>query len=97
LVTSKAGAKHEHLFNVPASEAGLLNEISCLALALGVTKFIIITDMIWVTLCLLLKSDLDVQQTHLSLYKNLFQDLKFNFEKWTGFFRYFLPPGASND
>ena len=33
------------------SEAGLLNKSSCLAPTLGVTKFKIVTDMIWVTLC----------------------------------------------
>jgi len=32
-------------------EAGLLNKSSCLATTLGVTKFTIVTDMIWVTLC----------------------------------------------
>jgi hypothetical protein len=32
-------------------EAGLLNKSSCLAPALGVTKFIIVGDMILVTLC----------------------------------------------
>jgi len=31
--------------------AGLLNKSSHLALALGVTKIIIVTDVIWVTLC----------------------------------------------
>ncbi len=31
--------------------AGLLNKSSCLAPTLGVTKFIIVTDMNWVTLC----------------------------------------------
>jgi hypothetical protein len=31
--------------------ASLLNKSSCLAPTLGVTKFIIITDLIWVTLC----------------------------------------------
>jgi len=35
--------------NLP--EAGRLNKGSCLAPALGVTKFIIVTDMTWVTLC----------------------------------------------
>ncbi len=34
-----------------ALEAGLLNKSSCLARALGVTKFIIIKDMILGTLC----------------------------------------------
>ncbi len=38
------------LFNKPASEAGLLNKTSRLALALGVTEFIIVTNMILVTL-----------------------------------------------
>jgi hypothetical protein len=36
------------MFNKP--EVGLLNKDSCLALALGVTKFIKIRDMILVTL-----------------------------------------------
>jgi len=40
LVTPKARAKHGLLFNKPASEAGLLNKISCLAQPLGVTKII---------------------------------------------------------
>jgi hypothetical protein len=44
------------------SEAGSLNKSSCLAPVLGVT---IVTDMILVTLVVLLKSHLDVQQTHL--------------------------------
>ncbi len=62
LVTPKAGAKGEPLFNKPASvqrassKAGLLNKRSRLAPTLGVTKFIIVTGS-------LLKSDLDVQQT----------------------------------
>ncbi len=34
-----------------APEAGLLNQSSCLAPALGVTKVIIVRDMILVTLC----------------------------------------------
>jgi hypothetical protein len=51
LVTPKAGAKYELLFSKLASEAGLLNKSSCLAPALGVTKFIITTDIILVTLC----------------------------------------------
>jgi len=34
-----------------ASKAGLLNKGSCLTRALGVIKFKIVTDMIWVTLC----------------------------------------------
>ncbi len=44
-------------------EAGLLNKRFCLAPALGVTEFITVTSMIWVTL----KSDLDFQQTHFRL------------------------------
>jgi hypothetical protein len=39
LVTPKVGAKHELLFNKPVTEAGLLSKSSCLAAALGVTKF----------------------------------------------------------
>jgi hypothetical protein len=49
------------MLNKPTSEASLLNKNSCLAPALGVAKFIIIKDMILITL----KPDLDVQQTHL--------------------------------
>jgi hypothetical protein len=48
------------------TEACLLNKRLCLALALGVTTFIIVIDIILVTLCCAPKSDLDVQQTHLS-------------------------------
>ncbi len=68
LVTHKAGAKGEPLFNKPASvqrsssKAGLLNKSSCLAPTLGVTKFIIVTGSHF---AVLLKSDLDVQQTKL--------------------------------
>ncbi len=47
------------------SEAGLLNKSSCLAPALGVTKFIIVSDMFLITISALpLKSGLDVQQKH---------------------------------
>ncbi len=42
-------------------EAVLLNKISCLTAALGVTKIITIIIMYWVTL----RSNLDVQPTHL--------------------------------
>jgi hypothetical protein len=45
--------------------AGSLNKSSCLVPYLGVIKFIIVIDMILVTLFVKLKSDLDVQQTHL--------------------------------
>jgi hypothetical protein len=51
LVTPKAAAKHRLLFNKLASEAGLLNKFSCLARALGVTKFTNVKAMILVTLC----------------------------------------------
>ncbi len=66
LVTPTDAAKYELLFN-KASENGLLNKSSCLPQALGATKLIIATDMILVTshFVLLLKSHLDVQQTHL--------------------------------
>ncbi len=37
--------------SVNQTEAGLLNQSSCLARALGITKFIIVKDMILVTLC----------------------------------------------
>ncbi len=53
------------------SEAGLLNKNSHLAAALGVIKFIRIIAMYLVTICWLLKSDLDVQQTHLNFVKML--------------------------
>ncbi len=45
---------------------GLLNRGSCLPRALGVTKFINKIDMIWSHFVVLLKCDLDVQQTGLS-------------------------------
>jgi hypothetical protein len=51
--------------NPPTLEAGSLNKCSCLARALGVTKFITIIAMFWSHFVVLLKSDLDVQQTHL--------------------------------
>jgi hypothetical protein len=47
--------------------AGWLNKSSCLASALGVTKFITVIPMILVTLYCAIKSDLDVQQTHLCI------------------------------
>jgi hypothetical protein len=49
LVTPNVGAKHKLLFNKP--EAGLLNKCSCLAAALGATKFIGVIVMNLVTLC----------------------------------------------
>ena len=49
LVTPNVGAKHELLFNKP--EAGLLNKCSCLAAALGATKFTGVIVMNLVTLC----------------------------------------------
>ncbi len=51
LVTPKAGAKREVLFNKQALEAGLLYKCSFLARGLGVTKFTNVRDMILVTLC----------------------------------------------
>jgi hypothetical protein len=39
------------MFNKPTSEGGLLNERSCIAAALGVTKFTNARGMISVTLC----------------------------------------------
>jgi hypothetical protein len=66
LVIPKAGAKHELLFNTPPSEPGLLKKSSCLIAALGVTKFITVIDMILDKLVVVLKSNLDVQQTTLS-------------------------------
>jgi hypothetical protein len=53
------------MFNKPDSEAVLLNKSSFLVLALGVTKFISAVVIIWSPFVVLLKSDLDVQQTHL--------------------------------
>jgi hypothetical protein len=54
LVTLNVGDKHELLFNKMAqtkAEAGLLTKGLCLTPALGVTKFIIVKDMILITLC----------------------------------------------
>jgi hypothetical protein len=39
LITPKVGAKHELLFNEPASEIGLSNKSSYLTQALDVAKF----------------------------------------------------------
>ncbi len=50
--------------DVQQTRLSLLIKSSCLAPALGVAKFIIVTDMIFVVS---LKSDLDVQQTHIWL------------------------------
>jgi hypothetical protein len=49
LRTPKAAAKHELLCNKPAHDTGLLNKSSCLAPALGVTKFMSINAMRLVT------------------------------------------------
>ena len=49
LVTPKAGAKHERLFNKPASVCWIIS--SCPTQALGVTKFTNVGDMILITLC----------------------------------------------
>jgi len=48
-------------------EASLLNKGSRLAEALGVTRFITVLAMTLVTLCCVLKSELDVQQTCLRI------------------------------
>ncbi len=56
LNTHKAGAKHDILINTLASEANLLNKSSCLAPVVGVTKFIIVTAMILVTLLSILST-----------------------------------------
>ncbi len=50
LITTKVRAKNELLFNKPVSETGLLSKSSCLAPALGATKYMCIKDMILVTL-----------------------------------------------
>ncbi len=65
LVAPKGAAQHNHLFSKPTTEASLLNKSSSLAPALGVTKFMIVTDMLLVRLCCATQSDLVVQQTHL--------------------------------
>ncbi len=51
---------------IQQTEAGLLNKSSSLATALGVTATTNVLDLISVNFVVLLKSDLDVQQTHLS-------------------------------
>jgi hypothetical protein len=51
LVTPTALAKHELLFNKPATEVGLLNKSSCLATASGVTKRISVIAMNVAKLC----------------------------------------------
>ncbi len=51
------------MFNKLASETGLLNIFSSLAAALGITKFT--SKIFWSHFAVLLKSDLDVQQTGL--------------------------------
>jgi hypothetical protein len=54
----------EHKFYAP--EAGSFDKSSCLAPALGATKFAIAKNMIWSPFVVLIKSDLYVEQTHLS-------------------------------
>ncbi len=51
LVTPKVAAKCELLFNKPSSEAGLLNKILRFAVALVVTKFIMVISLNLFTLC----------------------------------------------
>jgi hypothetical protein len=50
------------MFNKQATESGLLNKSSNLAVAFAVTTFITIIDIFLVTLLVLLISDLDVPQ-----------------------------------
>jgi hypothetical protein len=57
-------------FIVHAPEA-LLYKSSCLAPALGVTKFINITQIFWLQFVMLLKPDLDVHQPRLLILQNL--------------------------
>jgi hypothetical protein len=51
LITPQGAAKCELLFKKLTYEAGLLNNISCLAPALCVGKFTKHKDIAWVTLC----------------------------------------------
>ncbi len=63
------------------SEASLSDISSCLAAALGVTQFITINVMDWVTLCC---PDLDVQETHLcGLFVEQKIILSYSFERDT--------------
>jgi len=55
LVAHKARAKHDDLFI----------KRSCLAPTIGVTKFIIVIVSVWSHFVVLLKSDIDAQQTYL--------------------------------
>jgi hypothetical protein len=70
------------MFNKSTSEAGLVNKSSLLAKALGMTKFKTIIAITWSHFVVLLRSDLDVQQTFLmksfrcdQIYNNLSCDL----------------------
>ncbi len=57
LLNSDFDVQQTHLW---LSEVGLLNKGSCLVPASGVREFIKVITMILVTLCLMLKFDLDV-------------------------------------
>ncbi len=63
LVTPKAGAKRELLFNEPTS--GLLNKCSCLAWVLSMNKFYKNKRVDFGHTVVLLTSNLDVQRTHI--------------------------------
>jgi hypothetical protein len=80
----------------PASVAGLLNKSSRLAAALGVTKSIASLLCIWSQFIVLLKSDLDVQQTHL-LRVDLHRNNKWLVVFFTGIFFYFFQVAVSNN
>ncbi len=66
-VAPKAAAKHELLFNKPASEASLLNKRLMLGSSIRCEQIYQyeLYDFGHTLLCYLLKSDLDVQQTPL--------------------------------
>jgi hypothetical protein len=72
IFSSKAGAYPVRAAYVPHCEqtpkACLLNKSTCLAAALGVTKFVAVITVNSVTCVVLHKSGLDVQQTGLLLY-----------------------------
>jgi hypothetical protein len=61
----------------------MLHIKSCLALTLGVTKFNTTRDIILSHFVVLLKSDLDVQQTHLCCIKGSCIALAFGVTKFT--------------
>jgi hypothetical protein len=68
LVTLLCCLSQALMFNKPISDVSSLNKHSCLAQALAVNKFMKINAMTLVSghTLVLLKSDLDVQETHLA-------------------------------